>query len=155
MPHPTSYTQRIFKKNNAGGISHRKVQPKRVVHHANVPKPTVVPSSPTQEIPGTLAEVEEPALDVPDTPLKKTKDAVWYTKTPIGHTTLLARKCKVTQQTEQETNSLMLQASTAAHAGTCAVCSDQETVTNTLNPSVFHFTSCFQHDIHTKNVTVA
>ena len=38
MPHPTSYTRKI-KKKNAGGISHRKVQPKWVVHHANVKNP--------------------------------------------------------------------------------------------------------------------
>ena len=56
-----------------------------------------------------------------------------------------AKKCKVTQETELETattNSLVPQASTAAHAGTCTVCSDQETVTNTLIPSAFHFTGC-------------
>ena len=56
-----------------------------------------------------------------------------------------AKKCKVTQQTEQETtttNSLLPQASSAVHVGTCTVRSDQETVTNTLIPSAFHFTGC-------------
>ena len=218
MPHPTSYTQRIFSKNNAGGISHRKVQPKRVVHHANVENPQRCLVHLYKKYLQHRPKVEETALYL--TPLKKPKDAVWYTKTPIGHNTLAktvarvcqtggvtrfktnhslcvttatrlfqrgvdeqlimartghrsiegvrtykriseqqvkdvstllndatngapaARMCKVTDNTKHETttNSLVPQATTAAHADTCTVHLDQETVTNTLIPSAFHFT---------------
>ena len=214
------YTEN-FSKNNAGGISHRKVQPKRVVHHANAENPQRCLVHIYKKYLEHRPKIEEPALYL--TPLKKPKDAVWYTKTPIGHNTLAktvarvcqaggvpgfktnhslrvttatclfqrgvdeqlimactgyrsiegvrtykriseqqvkdvstvlndanngapaAKKCKVTQQTEQETtttNSLLPQASSAVHAGTCTVHSDQETVTNTLIPSAFHFTGC-------------
>ena len=40
-------------------------------------------------------KVEGPALYL--TPLKKTKDAAWYTKTPIGHNTLAKTVAKVCQ----------------------------------------------------------
>ena len=214
------YTEN-FSKNNACGITHRKVQPKRVVHHAYVENPQRCLVHIYKKYLEHRPKVKEPALYL--TPLKKPKDAVWYTKTPIGHNTLAktvarvcqaggvpgfktnhslrvttatclfqrgvdeqlimartghhsiegvrtykriseqqvkdvstllnnanngapaAKKCKVTQQTEQETtttNSLLPQASSAVHAGTCTVRSDQETVTNTLIPSAFHFTGC-------------
>ena len=76
-----------FSKNNAGGLSHRKVQPKQVEHHANTTNPS-----------RCLVKLYEKYIshrptDVPSnafylTPLKKPQGNVWYTKVPVGHNTL-------------------------------------------------------------------
>ena len=115
---PHMCTQRIF-KNNAGGISHRKVQPKQVVHHANIENLQWYLVYLYTKCLEHWPKVEKP---------EKTQRMLCGTQKNTGHNTL-AKKCKVTQQSEQETattNSLIPQASTTAHAGTCAVHSDQQ-----------------------------
>ena len=81
-------------KNNTGGLSDRKVKPKRVMHHANKANPE-----------RCLVQLYKKYLEHrPDTaetafylaPLKKPKGNVWYSKAPVGHNTLgktVARVC--------------------------------------------------------------
>ena len=143
------YVHREFSKHNAGGISHRKVQLKQAVHHANIKNLQWYLVHLYTKCLEHWPKVEEPTLY-----LKKHKECCVVHKN-TGHNTL-AKKCKVTQQSEQETattNSLIPQVSTTAHAGTCAVHSDQETVTNTLIPSAFISLVAF-NTTNTKNVNL-
>ena len=76
-----------FSKNNAGGLSHRKVQPKQVEHHANTANPSRCLVKLYQKY------ISHRPTDVPSkafylTPLKKPQGNVWYTKIPVGHNTL-------------------------------------------------------------------
>ena len=71
------------------------MQPKRVVHHANVQNPQRCLVHIYKKYLQHRPKIEEPALYL--TPLKKPKDAVWYTKTPIGHNTLAKTVARVCQ----------------------------------------------------------
>ena len=82
------YTEN-FSKNNAGGISHRKVQPKRVVHHANIENPQRCLVHLYKKYLQHRPKVEEIALYL--TPLKKPKDAVCRTQKHQLDTTLLPK----------------------------------------------------------------
>ena len=89
------YTEN-FSKNNSGGLAHRKVKPKQVVHHSNSANPS-----------RCLVRLFQVCMShhPPDckttsfylTPLKKVKGSVWYTHTPVGHNTLngtISRICR-------------------------------------------------------------
>ena len=99
------YTEN-YSKNNAGGLAHRKVQPKHVVHHANdaYPKRCLVRLYQTyMSYQPSVAKSNAFYL----TPLKKPKGNVWYGKTPIGHNTLnttVSRICKAAVITGFKTN---------------------------------------------------
>lgn len=81
-----TYTENVS-KNNRGGMAQRKLEAKRVVHHANISNPARCfvalyqaylkhwPANKTCE-----------AFYL--TPLKKPKGDVWYSNVPVGHNTL-------------------------------------------------------------------
>ena len=80
------YTENVS-KNHSGGLAHRKVQPKRVVHHCNISNPerclvrlyqTYVEHCPKDR--------KSTAFYL--TPLKKPKGDIWFMNTPVGHNTL-------------------------------------------------------------------
>ena len=80
------YTENVS-KNNPGGLSHRKITPKRVVHHSNSANPNrclvklfekYMSHRPLGKI--TTAFYLKA--------LKKPQGNVWYTQTPVGHNTL-------------------------------------------------------------------
>jgi len=74
-------------KNNHGGFSQRKLEPKQVIHHANVENPARcfvrLYKSYMQHRPTNLDVV---AFYL--TPLKKPRGIVWYSHIPVGHNTL-------------------------------------------------------------------
>ena len=92
-----------YSKNNAGGLAHRKVKPKHVVHHAN-PKRCLVRLYQAY-MSHRPSEAKNDAFYL--TLLKKPKGNVWYGKTPIGHNTLnstVSRICKAVGITGYKTN---------------------------------------------------
>ncbi len=99
------YTEN-YSKNNAGGLAHRKVEPKHVVHHANDANPKRCLVRLYQAyMSHRPSEAKGDAFYL--TPLKKTKGSVWYSKTPIGHNTLnatVSRVCKAAGVTGYKTN---------------------------------------------------
>ena len=101
-----NYTEN-YSKNNAGGLAHRKVKPKHVVHHANDanPKRYLVRLYQAYIMSHRPSEAKNDAFYL--TPLKKPKGNVWYSKTPIGHNTLnstVSRICKAAGITGYKTN---------------------------------------------------
>ena len=99
------YTEN-YSKNNAGGLAHRKVQPKHVLHHANDANPKRCLVRLYQAyMSHRPSEAKTDAFYL--TPLKKPKGNVWYSKTPIGHNTLnttISRICKAAGVTGYKTN---------------------------------------------------
>lgn len=91
-------------KNNSGGLAHRKIKPKHVVHHVNKSNPKrclvmlfqkYVSHHPPENSIFYL------------TPLKKPKGDIWYSNTPIGHNTLdgtVSRICRATGISGYKTN---------------------------------------------------
>lgn len=81
------YTEN-FSKNNAGGIAHRKLQPKRVIHHANTDNPSrCLVRLYESYVKHWPKERKTNAFYL--TPLKKPReDGVWYSSTPVGHNPL-------------------------------------------------------------------
>ena len=95
------YTEN-YSKNNAGGLAHRKVKPKHVVHHANDANPKRCLARLYQAyILHRPSEAKNGAFYL--TPLKKPKGNVWYSKTLIGHNTLNC-SCKAAEITGYKTN---------------------------------------------------
>ena len=83
-------------KNNAGGLSDRKVEPKCVTHYANDTNPhrclVVLYKKYLEHRP----DMKETAFYL--TPLRNPRGKVWFSKTPVGHNTLaktVARICRV------------------------------------------------------------
>lgn len=76
-----------FSKNNAGGLAHRKVQPKKVVHHCNLGNPNRCLVRLYQIY---LQHCPKPRKTDAFylTPLKKPKNDVWFTTVPVGHNPL-------------------------------------------------------------------
>ena len=99
------YTEN-FSKNNAGGLAHRKVQPKKVVHHSNTENSSRCLVRLYQKyMSHRPPECKTTAFYL--TPLKKPKETIWYTQTPIGHNTLnntISRLCKAAGITGYKTN---------------------------------------------------
>ena len=88
------YTEN-YSKNNAGGLSHRKVKPKQVVHHANEENPERCLVQLYKKYLEHRPQTTNTALYL--RPLKKPKDSIWFSKLSIGHNTLsntVARVCK-------------------------------------------------------------
>ena len=80
------YTEN-FSKNNPGGLAHRKIIPKTVTHHLNAENPKRCFVTLYQKyLSHCPSSSDITALYL--TPLKKTKDSVWYGKIPMGHNTL-------------------------------------------------------------------
>ena len=80
------YTENVA-KNNHGGFSQRKLEPKQVVHHANLENP----SRCFIRLYKTYLEhrPDDPSIDAFYlTALKKPKGKVWYSHLPVGHNTL-------------------------------------------------------------------
>lgn len=73
-------------KNNAGGLSDRKVQPKRVIHHANETNPQRCLVRLYKKYLEHHPDTKETAFYL--APLKKPKGNVWYSKAVVGHNTL-------------------------------------------------------------------
>ena len=80
------YTENVS-KTNSGGLSHRNVEPKQVIHRANGDNPSrcLVAIFKTY-ISHCPAERKSDALYL--TPLKKPKSDCWYSHIPLGHNTL-------------------------------------------------------------------
>ena len=80
------YTESVS-KTNQGGLLHRKKQPKKVTHHANV-------EFPERCLVRLFKLYNSKCLkDRPDDafylrPLNKPKGTVWYQKSPVGHNVL-------------------------------------------------------------------
>ena len=80
------YTENVA-KNNHGGFSQRKLEPKQVIHHANVGNPARC----FVRLYKSYMEHRPTNLDVVAfylTPLKKPQGMVWYSHIPVGHNTL-------------------------------------------------------------------
>ena len=79
------YTENVL-KNNSGGLAHRKVKPKQVVHHANTSNPMRCLVQLFQSYMLHCPTDSNNAFYL--TPLKKPKGNVWFSNIPIGHNTL-------------------------------------------------------------------
>ena len=101
------YTENIS-KNNSGGIAKRKQEPKVVTHHANLDNPSrcfvQLYKQYIQHCPDPL---KRKCNAFYLTPLKKPKDNIWFSVTPIGHNTLsktVGRLCSAAGITGFKTN---------------------------------------------------
>ena len=95
-----------FSKNNAGGLAHRKLQPKQVEHHANLSNPQRCFVRLYSEYVRRCPE-DRKNDSFYLTPLKKPKMDIWYARTPVGHNTLrstVSRLCEAGGITGFKTN---------------------------------------------------
>ena len=74
-------------KTNQGGLKSRKVAPKRVIHHANMEKPSRCLVRLFQKY-TTLCPSCRPNDALYLTPLKNPMEGCWYSRVPIGHNKL-------------------------------------------------------------------
>lgn len=84
-----------YSKNNSGGLTSRKVQPKSVTHHSNQQNPARCLVNLFQKYVGHRPESCDESFYL--TPLRKPQTHVWYSKMPVGHNTLsktVGRLCK-------------------------------------------------------------
>ena len=83
-------------KNNAGGLAHRKLQPRQVEHHANLSNPQRCFVRLYSEFVRRCSE-DRKNDSFRLTPLKKPKMDIWYDRTPVGQNTLrstVSRLCE-------------------------------------------------------------
>ena len=79
------YTENMS-KNNSGGLSHRKVEPKQIVHHCNKDNPKRCLVNLYHIYLHHCPSTAKTAFYL--TPLKKPKDICWYSEVPVGNNTL-------------------------------------------------------------------
>lgn len=90
------YTECVS-KNHQGGLKHRKLKTKQVVHHANTENPERCFVRLYRKYKEHLPDIIQDDTPFYLTPIPKPKGKVWYKKTPIGVHTLegtIARLCK-------------------------------------------------------------
>ena len=80
---PHSVYHENCSKNNAGGLADCKVQPKRVIHHANETNPQRCLARLYKKYLEHRPDTEETVFYL--APLKKPKGNVWYSKAVVGH----------------------------------------------------------------------
>ena len=109
-------------KNHSGGLAHRKVQQKRVIHHSN----TVNPSRCLVQLYQTYIKRCPQDRNTEAfylTPLKKPKSDIWFSNAPVGHNTLaqtVKRLCKAAGISGFKTNH-SLRVTSATRLFNCAL----------------------------------
>lgn len=95
-----------FSKNNSGGLAHRKVTPKKIVHYENIDNTSrCLVSLFRQYISHRPTDTKETAFYL--TPLRNPKSNVWYSGIPVGKNTLaktVGRICKNAEISGHKTN---------------------------------------------------